>query len=109
MKKCLFPLLCLLLVLTAGCRAQPEPETPNARRPSVMYEGTLYATTGKQLPAEVDESAIVGTIASTVPLSQLPTENGQANFGSIGDPFAITSDGFLVLVDQEWTLFEPLK
>ena len=97
------------LLLLAGCARKPEPEAPNAMRPSVMHEGVLYSTTGKQLPAEVDESAIVGYVTSTVPLSQLPTENGQSNCGNLGAPYAVTSDGFLVLVDHEWTLFEPAQ
>lgn len=107
MKKLLYFLLCLLLL--AGCAPKPEPVAPNAMRPSVMHEGVLYGTTGKQLPAEVDESAIVGRVSSTVPLSQIPTENGQSNCGNLGAPYAVTSDGFLMLVDQEWTLFEPME
>lgn len=105
MKRVLF-LLCLLILL-AGCQTRKAPETPNTMPPSVMYEGVLYRTTGKQLPAEVDDSAIVGHVTSTVHPSQLPTENGQANFDGLNTPFAITSDGFLVLLANEWVLFEP--
>ena len=89
-----------------GKPVEVVPDTPNAMAPSIMYEGSLYRTTGKAIPAEVDESAIVGEISSVVPLSQLPTEDGEANFGQIGDPFAITSDGLLVIMNHEWVLFE---
>lgn len=82
------------------------PDAPNAMVPSIMYEGILYRTTGKSIPAEVDESAIVGEIGSVVPLSQLPTKDGEANFGEIGDPYAITSDGLLVIMNHEWVIFE---
>ena len=82
------------------------PVTPNAMVPSIMYEGSLYRTTGKAIPVEVDESAIVGEISSVVPLSQLPSKDGEANFGQIGDPYAITSDGLLVIMNHEWVLFE---
>ena len=82
------------------------PDAPNAMVPSIMYEGILYRTTGKAIPAEVDESAIVGEIGSVVPLSQLPTKDGEANFGEIGDPYAITSDGLLVIMNHEWVVFE---
>lgn len=82
-------------------------DTPNALVPAVMYDGKIYCTTGKQIPVEVDESAIVGEVTSVVPLSQWPNEESQANFGEEGMPFAVTSDGFLVLVENEWTLFEP--
>ena len=90
-----------------GKPVEVTPDTPNAMVPSIMYEGSLYKTTGKAIPAEVDESAIVGEISSVVPLSQLPTKDGEANFGQIGDPYAITSDGLLVIIGHEWVKFEP--
>ena len=82
------------------------PDTPNAMVPSIVYGGKLYRTTGKQIPAEVDESAIVGRISSVVPISQLPSNEGEANFGEVGDPYARTSDGLLVIMGHEWILFE---
>ena len=89
-----------------GKPIEVTPDAPNAMMPSIMYEGILYRTTGKAIPAEVDESAIVGEIGSVVPLSQLPTKDGEANFGEIGDPYAITSDGLLVIMNHEWVVFE---
>ena len=89
-----------------GKPVEVAPDTPNAMVPSIVYEGNLYRTTGKQIPATVDESAIVGYISSVVPLSQLPANEGEANFGEVGDPYAITSDGLLVIMDHEWVLFE---
>ena len=92
--------------MACGANEQAAPETPNAMVPSIMYEGNLYRTTGKAIPATVDESAIVGYISSVVPLSQLPSNEGEANFGEDGDPYAITSDGLLVIMGHEWVLFE---
>ena len=89
-----------------GKPIEVTPDTPNAMVPSIVYEGNLYRTTGKQIPAEVDDSAIVGCISSVVPLSQLPSNEGEANFGEVGDPYAITSDGLLVIMGREWILFE---
>ena len=89
-----------------GKPVEVTPDTPNAMVPSIVYEGNLYRTTGKQIPATVDESAIVGYISSVVPLSQLPSNEGEANFGEDGDPYAITSDGLLVIMGHEWVLFE---
>ena len=89
-----------------GKPVEITPDVPNAMVPSIMYEGSLYRTTGKVIPAEVDQSAIVGEISSVVPLSQLPTKDGEANFGQIGDPYAITSDGLLVIMNHEWVIFE---
>ena len=89
-----------------GKPVEVTPDAPNAMVPSIMYEGSLYRTTGKAVPADVDESALVGEISSVVPLSQLPTKDGEANFGQIGDPYAITSDGLLVIMGHEWVIFE---
>lgn len=111
MKKFIALILSLAFVLALiGCNKSENnniPDTPNALVPAVMYDGVIYCTTGKQIPAEVDESAILGTVTSVVPLSQWPKEEGQANFGEEGMSFAVTSDGFLVQVENEWTLFEP--
>ena len=89
-----------------GKPVEVVPDTPNAMVPSIMYKGGLYRTTGKAIPAEVDESAIVGEISSVVPLSQLPSKDGEANFGQIGNPYAITNDGLLVIMNHEWVIFE---
>ena len=101
-------LFTLIIVGIVGCgkKEQTVPVTPNAMVPSIIYEGIRYRTTGKEIPAEVDESAIVGRISSVVPLSQLPTKEGEANFGEIGDPYALTSDGLLVLMNNDWVLFD---
>lgn len=101
-------LVCVLGLIACGTKEQ-APSTPNATVSSVMYEGMLYKTTGKQISAEVDESAIVGYISSVVPLSQFPSNEGEANFGKVGDPYALTADGLLVLLNNEWTLFELLE
>ena len=92
-------------IVGCGKSEQVVPDTPNAMVPSIIYEGIRYRTTGKEIPAEVDESAIVGRISSVVPLSQLPTKECEANFGEIGDPYALTSDGLLVLMNNEWVQF----
>ena len=105
----LLALTCMLAMVGCGAKEQITPNTPNATIPSIMYEGNLYKTTGKQIPAEVDETAIVGNISSVVPLSQFPTNDGEANFGQVGDPYALTADGLVVLLNNEWTLFELLS
>ena len=109
MKKLIALFLALVCVFAlAGCDAteQAVPDTLNTTAPSLVYEGKLYRTTGKQVPAAVDETAIVGHISSVVPSSQLPSKEGEANFGEVGDPYALTSDGLLVSVDNQWTIFE---
>ena len=103
MKK--YGMLLLLLALAlglAGC--QGKDSAPSTCAPSVMYGGDIYCTTGKQMPGEVEE--ILGRIASVVSPSQWPEEDGQANFDGLDSPYAMTSDGLVVLFENEWTLFE---
>ena len=108
MKKLLAMLLCLALF--CGCGAKEVAQTPNTNPPTIMVEGVLYTSTGKQMPAEPDESAILGVVESVVHGSGFPTENGQANFPCEGAKYARISDGthegILVVVNNEWTYFE---
>ena len=100
----LLPAFLLALLLT-GC-GREAPATPDTYLPSIMLDGVLYHLSDKgEMSGDVDPSAIQGEITSTVPLTQLPKEHGQANFGSAGDPYAFTSDGLVVLFNNEWTLF----
>ena len=106
MKRIMFLLPALLLsLLLTGC-GREAPATPDTYLPSIMLDGVLYHLSDKgEMSGDVDPSAIQGEITSTVPLTQLPKEHGQANFGSAGDPYAFTSDGLVVLFNNEWTLF----
>lgn len=107
MKKLLVLLLCLCLLL-CGCGA--EAQTPNTNPPAIMAEGVLYISTGKKLPVEMDESAILGMVDSIVNGTELPQQNGQANFPCEGADYAFISDGthegLVVMVDNEWVYFE---
>ena len=108
MKKRVMGLFCLILaaVLLTGCARKEQAETPGVLPLAIFYDGTLYCTTGKQMPGEVHESAVVGEVTSLVPLNQWPEKEGEANFGELGAPYALTADGLVVLVENEWTLFE---
>ena len=101
-----FAAILLLISILSLAVCHKEPSTPNACVPSIMYNGEIYCTTGKQMPGEVADDAIIGEITSTVSLSQWPEEDGQANFDILGAAYATTSDGLVVFIDNEWTLFE---
>jgi len=92
-------------------RSEPIPmaqdETPNARVPAIMHNGELYVLYGE--PADVrapGEGETIEYVASIVPSSEWPTEDGQANFGEVGTPYAVTKDGFIAQINGEWRLFE---
>ena len=102
MKRIMFLLPALLLsLLLTGC-GREAPATPDTYLPTIMLDGVLYHLSDKgEMSGDVDPSAIQGEITSTVPLTQLPKEHGQANFGSAGDPYAFTSDGLVVLFNND--------
>lgn len=75
-------------------------------RPMIMVNGELYLDTGKQMNVEIDESAINGKVSSSIDQSEKPTEEGQTNFGSKGSKYAHFEDNIVVLINNEWVLFE---
>ena len=52
MKRQFAVILLLISILSlSGCHK--EPSTPKALVPSIMYNGEIYCSTGKQMPGEV--------------------------------------------------------
>ena len=86
--------------------ANEVPQDLSDRRPMIMVNGQLYLDTGRQMSVEIDESAIIDEISSSVDQSEKPTEDGQTNFGNIGAKYAYFEDNIVVLLNNEWVLFE---
>ena len=82
------------------------PPPPNTRQPSIIVNDTYYFTTGLSVNVEVSEGDYLGRVNSTVPLSEIPLENGQSNYAAEGAPYAIHEDGIIVLINERWILFE---
>lgn len=83
----------------------PESSEDAGDRPAaIMVDGVLYWSTGREMPGEPDPSVIQETTSYT---DGMPEEDGQSNFAREGTWYAVTDDGVLVLIDQEWVLFEP--
>jgi len=83
-----------------------EPPAPNTRQPSIMVNDTYYFITGLSASVEINEDDYLGLVTSTVPLSEIPTRNGQSNFVSEGTPYAEYKDGIVALIDGKWVIFE---
>jgi hypothetical protein len=79
------------------------------RIPMVMVEDALYLDTGKQISAEIHDSAIIGAITSKVDATEIPSENAQSNFGCIGSEYAFYKDGIVVMMNNEWQFFRREK
>ena len=82
-------------------------DTPNALVPTVMVDDVLYSIADREVFVNAEDSEILGRITSTVPVSELPTENGQANIPFQDAPYARFKNGVVLLMDGKWTFFEP--
>jgi hypothetical protein len=109
MKKVLCTILfaCCFLII-AGCSQDGAGEISD-RRPMIMVEDGIYMDTGKQIAIEIDDSAILGSITSSIDAREIPTQNGESNFGSEGAPYAFYDDGLVVMLQNEWFFFEKEK
>lgn len=79
---------------------------PNSGPPAIMINDTLYYSTGTHISVDIDESEFIDRITSTVSISQMPTENGQANIPFENSPYAKYENGIILLMDNQWILFE---
>ncbi len=76
------------------------------RRPMIMVEGQIYMDTGKQIETEIDPSAILGEITSSVGSTEKPAQNGESNFGCEGASYAHYRGSLVVFLDNKWMYFE---
>ena len=72
----------------------------------IMVNDVFYEISYEPMPAEVDESAIIGYIESYT--DTFPDKNGETNISKtmIGAPYAKVEGGLAVLYDHEWYLCE---
>ena len=89
-----------------GVQGTSDNPAPYDFRPMLMVGGVIFMDTGKELSVEIDPSAILGEITSSVTGDKRPTEDGQSNFECVGSQYAYYEDGLVVLINNEWYLFE---
>lgn len=98
MRKWIF--LLSLLLLLCGCSRTEE------TRQLICVGGELYYSTGQAMPVEMDPSSYLGVITSSVEPGQIPTEEGQTNFGNLGEIYArLGEKGLAVIIEQERVRF----
>ena len=75
---------------------------------AIMVNDTVYLLEGNPMPAEVDESAIIGYTESYT--GTFPENNGETNFNpKLGMPYAQVEGGIAVLYKNEWYLGTPFS
>lgn len=70
----------------------------------LMVNDTLYYGTDQTGPMG-DAEAIAGEITSETSEGAVPTENGQSNFGCVGNAYTIGEETIMVQIDGEWSVF----
>ena len=61
------------------------------------------------LQVHIIKGGVREPIAEIVPGSELPSQDYQSNCGEVGMNYAFVEDGLVVLLANEWTLFEPIE
>lgn len=101
MKKLLVLLLALVCIVCLSCC---NDKTDTANRLGIMVDGVFYEKSPQPMPAEVDESAIIGYIEFYTETA--PTKDNETNISKdlIGAPFAKVKGGIAILYQHEWYL-----
>jgi len=75
---------------------------------AIMVNGEIYYKTVTAIPAEIDDSAVLGYTDSYT--DTFPKKNGETNFNrELGMPYARVEEGIVVLLEDEWYLCVPSK
>ena len=82
------------------------PHTETDYPAAIMAEGSIYLKSAAAMPAEIDESAIIGYTTSYT--DTYPEKDGETNFNrELNMPYARVEGGIAVLYENEWYLCTP--
>ena len=101
MKRIILLLLSVISIMAlTGCMSGVETDYAAA----IMVEGEIYLKTVTAMPAEIDESAIIGYVESYT--DAIPEKDGETNISKdlIGAPYAEVEGGITLLYENEWYL-----
>ena len=105
----------LLLLLVACSKGEPiqdsKKETISVTENLFMVNEKLYYGTDEVGPMG-DSGAVEGEIASSVESNEIPSQNGESNFGCIGNPYTYDfGDGWIMILmeDGEYHIFYEKK
>ena len=94
----LLSILCILSFVVCG----EDKETMDIQ--GILVDGVFYEKSYQPMPAEVDESAIIGYVESYT--DTIPKKDGESNISKdiIGAPYAKVEGGIAILYENEWYL-----
>ena len=95
--------ICACMLGLFGCsRSDTVSDYPAA----IMVDGEIYVLTVESLPAEVDDSEVMGYTTSYT--DTFPQKDGETNFNRELDmPYAKVEGGIAVWYGEEWRLCIP--
>lgn len=82
---------------------------PDVYPASLMVDEQLYYYTGEAVETAIEEGDAIGKIAATVPQTEVPKENGQANIPFEDAPYARYGGDMIVFIDDKWILFKSIS
>jgi len=95
----------IFIFMLAGCGIL-GPHTETDYPAAIMADGEIYLLSATPMPAEPDESAIIGYTSSYT--DEFPDKDGETNFNrELNMPYARVSGGIAVLYENEWFLCTP--
>ncbi|MCI8784788.1 MAG: hypothetical protein HFG84_15585 [Dorea sp.] len=98
--------IALVLVCLIGLIGCTRTESMSDYPAAIMVDGGIYLYSSEPMPAEVDESAIIGYTTSYI--DTFPEKDGETNFNrELEMPYAKVEGGIAVLYDNEWHLCTP--
>lgn len=75
--------------------------------PMAMVDGTLYYDSGRESTIDGRCGVMDGEITSTVGGNEIPTEDGQSNFGTGYGYQRTGQDQIEIYINDKWMVFEP--
>ncbi|MBT9775987.1 hypothetical protein GPL15_05650 [Clostridium sp. MCC353] len=85
-----------------------DTDTLNDLPPMVMLDGSIYIDTGQESPMGAAD-AVSGKILSAVEGTKRPSEDGQSNFGCVGNNYVLNDDYAVININEKWILFRKEK
>ena len=100
MKKSAIAICIIIMISLFGCgKASDYPA-------AIMVDNEIFLKSDEALPAEIDESAIIGYTKSYT--DAFPEKNAETNFDrELNMPYARVEGGIAVLYENEWYLCTP--
>lgn len=113
MKKHIGFVLCLIFIIciyvyanSMNSETEVTSEAATDYPAAIMVDGEIYLLEGSPMPAEIDDSAIIGYTESYT--DTFPEKDGETNFNrELNQPYARVENGIAVLYESEWYLCTP--